>query len=310
MMPLTISTPAYVASLDVYSASLLLVDAFNHTSSKIPDASIPTAYLNSYVLIPADTATRCYAHGCPSIKGIYSTTTNGNMSLFSIVNVTNSIQFWCDGNPRLRTLNLSGSIATDSVDAHDCSLISIDLRGVPVKSLMVYNNNLTSIDLSQIASDWTEISVRDNVLQAFNVTASSIGSSLVCYNNQLTSLNITYSGAGPYGPLYMSCYGNSLSTLNLSTSSKLETLLCNDNLLTSLNIKNTNLSSLDCSNNQLNESQIDDIFLRLSESVNVGVAYMSGSNNAKPSVVGIALRNYLTASGWVITDSSGYYVAP
>ena len=71
---------------------------------------------------------------------------------------------------------------------------------------------------------------------------------LNCYNNQLTSLDVSKNTALTY--LY--CYNNQLTSLDVSKNTALTRLDCDDNQLTSLDVsKNTALTDLDCENNQL-----------------------------------------------------------
>jgi len=71
---------------------------------------------------------------------------------------------------------------------------------------------------------------------------------LNCYNNQLTSLNLSYSTT----LLSLYCYSNQLSSLDLSHNTSLSTLQCSNNQLISLDVsKNTALTTLYCPSNQL-----------------------------------------------------------
>ncbi len=71
--------------------------------------------------------------------------------------------------------------------------------------------------------------------------------SLLCYNNQLTNLNIN----NPSLTL-LYCGNNQLTSLNISKSLALKNLWCGPNQLTSIDVsKNTALEFLGCENNQL-----------------------------------------------------------
>ena len=71
---------------------------------------------------------------------------------------------------------------------------------------------------------------------------------LSCYNNQLTSLDLSQNT----NLKYLSCYNNQLTSLGLSQNTNLKYLYCNDNQLTSLDLsQNTNLKYLYCNDNQL-----------------------------------------------------------
>jgi len=71
---------------------------------------------------------------------------------------------------------------------------------------------------------------------------------LWCYNNQLTSLDVS----GATSLQYLKCYNNQLTSLDVSNNPALTSLYCNDNQLTSLDVSaNANLRTLYCSNNLL-----------------------------------------------------------
>ena len=71
---------------------------------------------------------------------------------------------------------------------------------------------------------------------------------LVCYSNQLTSLDVSKNTE----LRTLSCYSNQLTSLDVSGCTALTTLNCDNNQLTSLDVsKNTALKTLNCSDNQL-----------------------------------------------------------
>ncbi|MBR7086621.1 MAG: hypothetical protein IKI47_03645, partial [Prevotella sp.] len=71
---------------------------------------------------------------------------------------------------------------------------------------------------------------------------------LVCYNNQLTSLDVSKNTA----LTELWCYGNQLTALDVSKNTALTLLSCDGNPLTSLDVsKNSALTELYCSHNQL-----------------------------------------------------------
>ena len=71
---------------------------------------------------------------------------------------------------------------------------------------------------------------------------------LVCYSNQLTSLDLSHNTA----LTYLSCYSNQLTSLDLSHNTALTYLSCYSNQLTSLDVSHcTALTDLQCFTNQL-----------------------------------------------------------
>ena len=72
---------------------------------------------------------------------------------------------------------------------------------------------------------------------------------LECYTNQLTSLDVSKNKALSY----LRCESNKLTSLDVTSNTALKTLLCGANQLTSLDVSNnTLLTRLDCSNPNLN----------------------------------------------------------
>ena len=72
--------------------------------------------------------------------------------------------------------------------------------------------------------------------------------SLRCYHNQLTSLDVSKNTALEY----LDCYNNQLTSLDVSKNTELTYLCCNMNQLTSLDVsKNAALTELYCSSNKL-----------------------------------------------------------
>ena len=72
--------------------------------------------------------------------------------------------------------------------------------------------------------------------------------SLSCYSNQLTSLDVS----GNTALTYLNCYRNYLTSLDVSGNTALTYLDCENNQLTSLDVSgNTALTSLSCNSNQL-----------------------------------------------------------
>jgi len=110
--------------------------------------------------------------------------------------------------------------------------------------------NLSISDLTGIGAftALTFLNCYNNQLTSLNVSANTALTHLWCYNNQLTSLNVSANTA----LTYLLCYSNQLTTLNVSANTSLLWLSCNNNQLTSLNVSaNTALTQLWCSNNQL-----------------------------------------------------------
>ena len=94
----------------------------------------------------------------------------------------------------------------------------------------------------------TSLSCYSNQLTSLDVSKNTALTSLSCYSNQLTSLDVSKNTA--LKGLY--CYSNQLTTLDVSKNTALTSLYCYSNQLTSLDVsKNTALTTLYCYSNQL-----------------------------------------------------------
>ena len=95
---------------------------------------------------------------------------------------------------------------------------------------------------------------------------------LKCFNNQLTSLDVSKNTA----LTYLDCHSNQLTSLDVSKNTALTQLYCKNNQLTKLDVsKNTALTELNCSNNQLT---------KLDVSKNTTLFYLGCFNNQLTSL--------------------------
>jgi len=121
---------------------------------------------------------------------------------------------------------------------------------------------------------------------------------LDCYDNQLTSLDVSSNTA----LTDLNCYNNQLTTLNVSGSTALTNLNCTYNQLTSLDVSsNTALTNLDCNTNQLTQVSVDQILISLdTNGQENGYVDLTGDNNAAPSATGLAAQAFLEGKGWTV----------
>lgn len=111
-------------------------------------------------------------------------------------------------------------------------------------------NTLSISDLTGIAAftSLTSLQCYSNSITSLNLSANTALTILDCGSNLLTSLNVNANTA----LTYLDCTFNTITSLNVSSNTNLATLLCNDNMLTTLNVSaNPALTTLHCSNNQL-----------------------------------------------------------
>ena len=99
-----------------------------------------------------------------------------------------------------------------------------------------------------IRGDLTELDCFNNQLTSLDVSKSAALEVLYCSDNKLTSLDVSKNSA----LTELNCFSNQLTSLNVSKNRALTTLSCGGNQLTSLDLsKNTALTELDCPDNQL-----------------------------------------------------------
>lgn len=111
-------------------------------------------------------------------------------------------------------------------------------------------NTLSISDLTGIAAftSLSSLQCYSNSITTLNLSANTALTVLDCGSNLLTSLNVNANTA----LTYLDCTFNTITSLNVSSNTDLVTLNCNDNLLTTLNVSaNPVLTILNCYNNQL-----------------------------------------------------------
>ncbi|EPR74190.1 Internalin-like protein [Winogradskyella psychrotolerans RS-3] len=131
-----------------------------------------------------------------------------------------------------------------------------DLTGIEaftnLTQLYCYNNNLTSLDVSQNTA-LINLECYTNQLSSLNVSQNTALTRLSISSNMFTSLDVSANTDLEY----LDCEANQLSALDVSTNTALTQLYCSYNQLTSLDVlANTALGVLQCSNNQLSNINV------------------------------------------------------
>ena len=112
----------------------------------------------------------------------------------------------------------------------------------------VSSKDITALTGIEVFTNLISLICYDNQLTTLDVSNNTALSNLHCYENQLTTLDVSNHSA--LGELY--CYDNQLATLDVSNNSALANLSCSFNDLTTLDVSsNTALYKLYCNNNQL-----------------------------------------------------------
>ena len=122
-----------------------------------------------------------------------------------------------------------------------------------VTEIDVHAESITSLKGIEFFPNLKRLVCYNNQLTGLDVHENTALEDLFCSQNQLTGLDVRQNAA--LQSLY--CYNNQLTSLDVSQNTALEKLDCDDNNLTSLDVsKNTELTYLNCSYNQLTELDV------------------------------------------------------
>ena len=136
----------------------------------------------------------------------------------------------------------------------------------------VSNKNISNLKGVEHFTALTRLDCYNNQLTSLDVSKNTALTRLDCSNNQLTSLDVSKNTA----LTRLDCYNNQLTSLDVSKNTALTDLRCSNNQLTSLDVsKNTALTRLDCSNNQLTSFDV---------SKNTALTRLDCSNNQLTSL--------------------------
>ena len=132
----------------------------------------------------------------------------------------------------------------------------------------INSNGDTEIQVSEASAFKGEIDCSElNISDLTGIEAFTALTSLYCYTNKLTSLDVSKNTA----LTKLSCQRNLLTSLDVSQNTVLTDLTCSTNQLTSLDVsKNTVLTDLICSTNQLTSLDV---------SKNTALTYLDCSTN-------------------------------
>ena len=139
-------------------------------------------------------------------------------------------------------------------------------------TLDVSSKNIINLTGIQDFLALTSLNCFNNQLTNLDITKNTSLNYLSCWNNQLTSLDVTKNNS----LTYLDCNANKLTSINVTLNTSLTYLYCNDNKLTNLNVTlNTDLTVLACSSNQLTSLDV---------TKNTSLAYLSCFNNQLTSL--------------------------
>ena len=132
----------------------------------------------------------------------------------------------------------------------------------------VLTANINTVDSLNVSNSWAWSQISDLTgIEAFTALTY-----LNCYDNQLTSLDLSQNTA----LTYLNCSYNQLTSLDVSANTALTYLMCRNNQLTSLDVStNTALTNLYCYYNQLTSLDL---------SQNTALTYLNCSYNQLTSL--------------------------
>jgi pimeloyl-ACP methyl ester carboxylesterase len=171
----------------------------------------------------------------------------------------------CSGNPNLSCIQVSNFATalanpnwikdvTASYNTYCSPPQTVFIPDANFKSALLGNssintNNDSEIQLSEANGFSGNIfAIGLGITDLTGISSFTSLTGLFCYNNQLTSLNLS-SNINLQGLI---CFNNQLTNLDLSWNTALATLECQNNQIINLNLNsNTLLTNVDCRNNQL-----------------------------------------------------------
>ena len=190
---------------------------------------------------------------------------NSKLDSLAVRNTPALVNLYCYGNSSLKRLNFEGNTGLKVIDCHGNALNTISnlSQCSALQSLSCYGNQLTS--LNNIPTSVQTLNCSNNKLSGtFTMTGRSnlktldINSNpsittLNCYSNALTSLNVQNCSAMNT----LQCYNNKLTSLNLTGCSALTYLSCQNNQITSFTNLPTTLQTIYCNDNKLSGGTFD-----------------------------------------------------
>ncbi len=199
--------------------------------------------------------------------------------------------------------NFRAIVTGSAIDTTDDDVLS-DSEIQAVTNLDVSSKNISDLKGIEYFTALTSLSCYTNQLTSLDVSKNTALTRLECYANSLTSLDVSKNTALTRLDCYtnsltsldvskntaltrLDCYTNSLTSLDVSKNTALTTLLCYSNQLSSLDVsKNTALTRLNCSTNQLTGLDV---------SKNTALTYLSCHTNQLTSLdLKNGLNNILT----------------
>ena len=147
------------------------------------------------------------------------------------------------------TLLILSVFLTTSLFGQNVYIPDANFKAYLVGNAEINANGDTEIQVSEASAFDGAINCNAySIADLTGIEAFTALTELRCYNNQLTSLDVS----GNTALIGLGCWTNQLTSLDVSNNTALTELLCDDNQLTSLDVSsNTALKYLSCYTNQL-----------------------------------------------------------
>ncbi|WP_299246464.1 immunoglobulin-like domain-containing protein [uncultured Aquimarina sp.] len=204
--------------------------------------------------------------------------TNFEAALLAYDDVPNDDQILTANIAALTTLDVSNSNITDLTGIQDF---------VALESLFVHDNNISTIDLSNLVN-LTTFRITRNQLTTLDLSNQPALQNLIADNNDIETLQINSAVLR-----YLQVFGNNLTDIDLSSFSQLEQLFIGENELTSLDVgNNTSLFRVEFSGNQLRTIDVTALQgLRFFNGSNNDLVFANIKNGNNPAIEDLQLQN-------------------
>ncbi|VAV84231.1 Internalin-like protein (LPXTG motif) Lmo0331 homolog [hydrothermal vent metagenome] len=235
---------------------------------------------------------------------------NPNLTCINVDNAVYSTANWANIDPQTSFSTNCNPPQTYVPDNNfEQALINLGYDTVLDDYVITANiNTLTGLDVSsQSIADLTGIEdftalttlyCYNNTLTSLDVTQNTALTTLFCHVNLLTSLDITQNTV----LANLNCYVNALTSLDVSQNIALTLLNCRNNQLTSLDVtQNTVLTTLHCFNNLLTSLNVKN-----GNNTNITNANFNATNNPNLTCVNVDNAAWSTAN-WTNVDATSSF---
>lgn len=224
-------------------------------------------------------------------------------------------QLFCDYNP-LTTLNVQGLTNLQYLTCDSTQLTSINVQGlVRLSDFNCSHNSITSLNLSGL-HQLMDVQCTNNLLADIDFSQTYQLSQVICNNNQLTSLDFS----DCVNLYHLICDTNNLTMLNLKNTSdqfvslsnnpSLAYLCCDDSEIENMQMYLESSGSSSCIIGNYCSFNPGGIFYTISGANRLDLDN-NGCNSSDSYLSNLKYRvSSATASGYVISDTSGNYSLP